>query len=408
MSSDGSGVEAEGYGEARARAEAERQLVRGSSSRSPSPSRRARSQSRSRSQSRGRGSPARKGDRDHGESESGRWDGGSMRDINLLSTSYADMYSMGGRTAALREARRIAMSDGYHQRQKLRTALAHWSSKANRAARLTRARAAVEARRMVSVKRRSLWKWTIGWMRATKLGIERQEEDARKLVRLDEQVETITDGNAKLEARRDLLATQEGELKLLLESREEERRHAEESIAKVQQESLEAEKAIAEISDETTVASDEHRRLASLAAIMAEEEAEAARIAAEQRERRLAKLAKLQSERREVEELLESASADAILAENELREGTTEVDGRYNEAHAITMQYQQLLDQRTNAIAALARERDEARAQLRAARLALIDGVEVDTAAMAAIGEVCTLQSATSQMNTHFNCTCIF
>mgnify|MGYP004199373449 CR=1 FL=1 len=69
-------------------------------------------------------------------------------------------------------------------------------------------RDAVEARRMVSVKRRSLWKWTIGWMRATKLGIERQQEDERKLVRLDEQVATMTDSHAKLEARRDLLATQ--------------------------------------------------------------------------------------------------------------------------------------------------------------------------------------------------------
>ena len=59
------------------------------------------------------------------------------------------------------------------------------------------------------------------------------------------------------------------------------------------------------------------------------------------------------------------------------------------------MQYQQLLDQRTNAIAALAKERDEARAQLRAARMALIDGVEVDAAAMMAIGEV-----RTNKMNT--------
>ena len=59
------------------------------------------------------------------------------------------------------------------------------------------------------------------------------------------------------------------------------------------------------------------------------------------------------------------------------------------------MQYQQLLDQRTNAIAALANERDEARAQLRAARMALIDGVEVDAAAMMAIGEV-----RTNKMNT--------
>ena len=109
--------------------------------------------------------------------------------------------------------------------------------------------------------------------------------------------------------------------------------------------------------------------------------------------------------------MLESANAEAILAENELRAGSSEVDAKYSEAHAITVQYQQLLDQRTNAIAALSKERcvsvqtlslpsslpchsypsphpqlttsrDEARAQLRAARLALIDGVEVDAAAM--------------------------
>ena len=85
----------------------------------------------------------------------------------------------------------------------------------------------------------------------------------------------MTDNQAKLEARRELLATQEGtsrelclnvssawskltqlnlfshvpplgELKLLLESREEERRHAEESNMKAKKDSLEAEKTIAD------------------------------------------------------------------------------------------------------------------------------------------------------------------
>ena len=56
---------------------------------------------------------------------------------------------------------------------------------------------------------------TIGWMRSTRLGIERSEEDERKLVRLDEQVSAMTDNHGKLEARRELLATQEGELKLV-------------------------------------------------------------------------------------------------------------------------------------------------------------------------------------------------
>ena len=36
------------------------------------------------------------------------------------------------------------------------------------------------------------------------------QEDERRLVRLDEQVATMTDNQAKLEARRELLATQEG------------------------------------------------------------------------------------------------------------------------------------------------------------------------------------------------------
>ena len=114
------------------------------------------------------------------------------------------------------------------------------------------------------------------------------------MVRLDEQVATMTDSQAKLEARRELLATQEGtsrvlclnvssawsnltqlklfshvpplgELNLLLEAREEERRHAEESNMKAKKDSLEAEKTIAELDDEQAIASDEHRRLSALA-----------------------------------------------------------------------------------------------------------------------------------------------
>ena len=85
-------------------------IAREGRGRSQSPSR---SPSRSRSRSRSRSatlSPSRRAGR--GESTS-RWDGGKMRDTNILSTSYADMYSMGGRTAALREARRIAVSGGH-------------------------------------------------------------------------------------------------------------------------------------------------------------------------------------------------------------------------------------------------------------------------------------------------------
>ena len=157
-------------------------------------------------------------------------------------------------------------------------------------------------------------------------------------------------------------------------------------MVRVRQEAKDAEATITSLDQEQILASDEHKRLAALAEIMAEEEAEAARVAEEQRSRRLLKLAKLHAERRDVEQMLEAASAEAIDAENELKEETSEADDTWLEAHAITVQYQTLLEQRTNAIAALARERDEARAQLRAARLALIEGVEVDNATLVSRG----------------------
>ena len=50
-----------------------------------------------------------------------------------------------------------------------------------------------------------------------------------------------------------------------MESREQERQHAEESIMKVKKDSAEAELKIAELDAEQDVASDEHRRLSSLA-----------------------------------------------------------------------------------------------------------------------------------------------